>query len=84
MITAIVAQTKERARVLAHDLGIETRWVFGARCADSFEGLRVRLVLIDADADIPAKFMDTIRATVLKMPGGGGRVRVVTVRPDGP
>lgn len=84
MTTAVVAQTKERAKLLARDLGIE--WagydlVFGGMCAASFEGLRVDLVLIDADAQIPADFMDTIRATVAKSPGGG-RIRYVSVRSE--
>lgn len=82
MTTAVVAQTKAAAKQLADDLGIEwvgTPLVFGARCARSFEGLRADLVLIDAAADVPADFLATIQATVLKMPGGGGRIRFVSV-----
>jgi hypothetical protein len=81
MTTAVVAQTKERAKLLARDLGIASNRVFGARCAASFDGLRVGLVLIDADAQIPADFMDTIRANVAKSPGGG-RIRYVSVRSE--
>ncbi len=82
MTTAVVAQTKERAKQLARDLGIEWArydWAFGARCQASFEGLRADLVLIDAAAQIPADFMNTIRATVAKT--RDGRIRLVTVTP---
>lgn len=77
MTTAVVAQTKERAQRLARDLGVE--WIgppriFGARMQSAFEGLRADLVLIDADADIPASFMATIVHTTLKNRGGPGRI----------
>lgn len=81
MTTAIVAQSKERAKQLAHELGIDTRFIFGAKMAAAFEGLRADRVLIDADAQIDDRFLATIHATVLKMPAGG-IVRFVTVRPD--
>lgn len=70
MITAVVAQTKTAAEELASELGVDMRWVFGARCAPLFEGLRANLVLVDSTAEIPADFMATIHATVLKTPGG--------------
>ncbi|OCB45618.1 hypothetical protein A5721_00835 [Mycobacterium vulneris] len=87
MTTAVVAQTKERAEQLAHDLGIEwvgQPWIFGARMQAAFEGLRVDLVLIDAAADMPDRFMDTITATVRRNRGGPGRiVRVSAQAYDG-
>lgn len=81
MTTAIVAQTKNRAERLARELGIDG-WIFGARSAASFEGIRVDLVLIDAEAKISDEFMSTIRATVLKTRSDRpprGRVRFITV-----
>lgn len=81
-VTAVVAQTKERAKLLARELGVDHRWVFGARSAATFEGLRAELVLIDADATIPDEFLSTIYGTVRKMPGGGGRIRFVTIRSE--
>ena len=80
-VVAVVASTKARAARIARDLGVNERWVFGANNAAAFEGLRARLVLIDAESVIPAEFMDVIRGTVLKMPDGGGRITFVTTRP---
>lgn len=77
MTTAIVAQTKERAERLAQDLGIGDALIFGAKMERAFEGLRADLVIVDADAKISDRFMHTIRATVAKVPGGGGRVEFV-------
>lgn len=79
MTTAVIAQTKPMAKRLARDLGIDSRWVFGARCAASFVGLRADLVLIDAEATLPEAFMATVRWTVAKR---GGKVRFVTCVPD--
>lgn len=86
MTTAVVAQSKQRATQIAHELGIE--WVgrplvFGARCARSFEGLRVDRVIIDADAKIDSTFVRTIYANVLKTRGAGivRFIRFVNARP---
>lgn len=79
MIVAVVAQTKPAARALARELGVGTRWVFGAQCGPSFVGLRADLVLVDASASIPDKFMQTIRRGVAKKAGAELRF----VGPDG-
>lgn len=71
MTTAIVAQTKVRAKRIAHELGIDRPQLFGAQMAPAFEGLRADRVLIDADATISDSFLSTIHATTRKMPGGG-------------
>ncbi|CAN5146120.1 hypothetical protein BH11ACT6_BH11ACT6_34790 [soil metagenome] len=78
-VTAVVAQTKADARELARQLVLDDdrALLFGATMARQFEGLRADLVLIDVDAEISDDFMDTIRATVLKNPGGGGEIRYV-------
>ncbi len=81
MTTAVVAQTKRDAEVLASDLGVDTRFLFSAGMADAFEGLRADLVLIDADAQISDDFLASIRAGAMKMPGGGGFV--VRLKPGG-
>ena len=77
---AVIAQTQDRAAEIADILGIERPWVFGARMAGAFEGLRADRVLIDADAApaIDRRFLETAHATALKTPGG--RVHFVTVR----
>ncbi len=78
-VTAVVAQTQDAARELAHELGIVSCHVFGARSAATFEGLRAGLVIVDAAADLEPGFMDIIRATVLKAAGPrGGRVMFVS------
>lgn len=75
MVTAIVAQTKEQATQLARDLGLDTRWTFGARCLRSMEGLRADRVLIHAEASIPDEMMCVIHALVLKSRGGIAIIR---------
>lgn len=79
MVTAVIAQTKPAAKELARSLGLETRWVFGAQSGLSFIGLRVDLVLVDSSADIPDKFMQTIRRAVAKKAGA----ELKFVHPDG-
>lgn len=81
MVTAVVAQTKDAAKALADTLGVETRHVFGAACERTFDGLRAELVYVDSSARLSSRFMNTIRATVLKTGPCGGRIRFVT--PDG-
>ncbi|MCG7607100.1 hypothetical protein [Mycobacterium sp. CnD-18-1] len=78
---AIVAHTKPRAKALAEMLGIKTRWLYGRRCASSFEGLRADTVIIEAYADIPDDFMKTIRHNVLKS-GGSIEYATLGVQPD--
>lgn len=77
---AVIAQTQARALEIADILGIDKPWVFGARMANSFEGLRADRVIIDADSAtaIDRRFLETAHATALKTPGG--RVHFVTVR----
>lgn len=80
MTTAIVAQTKIRAKRIADELGIERPQLFGAQMARAFEGLRADRVLIDAEAKISTDFLSTIHATTRKMPGG--MVRFVALCED--
>lgn len=81
MTTAIVAQTKTRAKRIADELGIDRPQLFGAQMARAFEGLRADRVLIDAEATISDDFLSTIHATTRKMPGGG-LVRFVALCED--
>mgnify|MGYP000993078010 CR=1 FL=1 len=77
MNIAVVSETKDRARALAHELGVTADFVFGQRGRLYFEGLRADLVLIDATARIPREFVSVIIGNVRKTPGG--RVRYVRV-----
>lgn len=79
MTTAVVAQTKDQAAQLAEELGIDAPVLFGASMERSFAGLRAHRVLVEANADISAHFLEVIRRTVAKMPPRGGIVRRVTV-----
>lgn len=86
MTTAVVAQTKERARQIAWELGIEwagTPLTFGARSERSFDGLRADRVIIDADAKIADSFIRTIYHNVLKT-RGAGVVRFIRFVPSSP
>lgn len=79
MIVAVVAATKDHAQRLADALGIDTRWVFGARTvAYTIQGLRADRVLIDADAEdkLSTDALASIVCTVRKTPGG--MIRYVT------
>lgn len=77
-LTVVVAQDKARACLLAKQLGVDRRYAFSARHPDRFEGIRTSHVVIEAGAFVPPIFMSTIRATLLKMPGGG-RIEYVTL-----
>lgn len=79
MTTAIIAQTKEQAAHLAHELGIDNAYLFGASMERSFDGLRAHRVLIDANADISPRFLQVILRTAAKMPPRGGIVRRIAI-----
>lgn len=80
-VTAVIAQTKDLARLLADALGVDRRWAFGSTANPAtFEGLRASRVLIERDAVVPDAFMSVIEGTVLKMPDGGGKIFRVTVQ----
>lgn len=77
MIIAVVSSTKDRARILADALGIETPWIFGARTVTyTIRGLRADRVLIDAETDLSTDALSSIVCTVRKTPGG--MIRYVT------
>lgn len=79
-VIVVVAQTKLQAHLIAVDLGLDPSSddirTFGAWSADYFEGLRPKLVLIDANATIARDLMQVIYGAVLLV---GGRIRRVTV-----
>lgn len=66
MVTAVVAQTKDAAKRLARELGVDDHWGFGARCESSFIGLRAALIIVDDNAEISDRFMQSLRISALK------------------
>ncbi|WP_301119618.1 hypothetical protein [Mycolicibacterium fortuitum] len=75
---AVIAQTKGLAEKLADQLGIDRPHLIGARMATALVGLRADRFLIDADAELDPRFMETVRYATRKTPGSS--VTFVTVR----
>lgn len=69
LFTAVVAQTQKQAVELAALLGFDEFWAFGVRSESTFEGMRADRILIDAEARISDRFLDTIYATAAKSRG---------------
>lgn len=76
---AVVAQTKDLAAKLADQLGIDRPHLFGARMVTALVGLRADRFVIDAEADLDPRFMETVRYSARKSPGGSS-VTFVTLR----